>query len=291
MVGPTIQRLQLGQQLRRRRKTAGKDRADRAAAIECSEATITNWESGVSSPRKPDMLLFLEVCGANAEEIQTLEELRLGAKQRGWWSTAKLPPWLGAYVGLEADADTLRTWSTGLVPGLLQTECYARELHKLAPHLTPPEDVDRRVQARMERQARLKDGLDFTAIIDEAVLRRCAGQASIAAPQLQKLLTVAELPNVTLRVLPFGAGLHSSMAGSFSLLTFPSGPDDHSGHGSPGPLLLPVAYQEYAVGGHLIDEQSVVSSLTTVYDDELCVHALDASESLDLIAKLVDHIS
>lgn len=281
MPGPTTRRWQLGKELRRLREAAGISRERAAGAVDRNPTSITHYESGHAAPSKPILLVLLEIYGADAETIQTLEELRQGASQRGWWSTARLPTWLAAYVGLEADATELRTWATGLIPGLLQTECYARELHRLSPHLTPPADVERRVKARMQRQARLTgpDPLTFQAILDEAALRRCAGQRNIAASQLRHLIDTAQLPNVDLRVLPFGSGLHSTMHGSFTLLTFPHG------------LLPPVAYQEYAAGGHIIDEKSVVASLDTLYRDELRSQALDASESLALIAEIVDHIS
>ncbi|MGH3916901.1 MAG: DUF5753 domain-containing protein, partial [Pseudonocardiaceae bacterium] len=214
--------------------------------------------------------------GVDTDQYAALEELRLEASERGWWSTARLPEWLAAYVGLEADASSLRTLALELIPGLLQTEDYAREVHLLGDHMTAPDQVDRWVSARQQRQQRLTDPqpLRFSAVVSEAALRRCASHPTIAPGQLQHLVERAGLPNVELRILPFSAGLHPSMSGSFALLSFPD------------ETLPDAAYQEYAVGGHLIDEQAIVARLDRLYG-ALRDQALGADESLVLISELL----
>jgi transcriptional regulator with XRE-family HTH domain len=273
----TVRRIRLGAQLRELRTAAKETREQLADVLGCSPSKITYLETGRTVISKLELKEWAEHYNAT-DRLACLEEIRKEASKRGWWSTYRLPEWLAAYVGLENDANTLCTLATGLIPGMLQTEGYARELHQLSPHMTPPGDVERRVKARMRRQTRLTNGDQFTctAIIDEAALHRCAGHVSVAAEQFNKLLTMARLPNVTVHVLPFGVGLHSSAGGSFSLLEFPEG------------LLPAVAYQEYAVGGHIIDDQTVVDSLSTIYR-ELRDQALDATESLAFIAEFVDH--
>lgn len=274
MTGPTIRRRQLGKQLRRLRNAAKVSREDAAAAIDCSPTKITHLETGHTTPRKPDMLVLLQAYGADAETISTLEELRMGASQRGWWSTARLPNWLAAYVGLEYDAATIRTWELGLIPGLLQTRCYASTLHAQRGQLEDGE-LDRRVDARMRRQDRLAgpDPVRLTAIVGEVALRHCAQEPAIAPEQFRRLLERASQPNIEVLVLPICAGLSVGLSGAFSLLTFP---DD---------LLPPAAYQEYPVGGHIIDDQEVVSELDTLYG-ALRGQTLAADEGLALIAEL-----
>jgi hypothetical protein len=132
----------------------------------------------------------------------------------------------------------------------------------------------------MQRQDRLlgPNRMQLTAVVSEGALLRCARQTAVAAEQLTKLLDRAQWPNIELRVLPFDAGLHVGMAGAFSLLSFPA------------QLLPDAAHQEYAVGGHIVDDQSVVSQLDTLFD-KLRSQALGTDESLAMIAELAAHHS
>ncbi len=276
MAGPTLRKRQLGMELRRLRDAAGITREIAADEIACSPTKITHLESGRNSPRKAELRVLLQLYGASAAEHAALEELRLEASERGWWSTARLPEWLAAYVGLEDDATSLRAVALELIPGLLQTENYAREVHRLAVHTTAPDQIDRWVSARMRRQHRLTDPppLQFSAVVSEAALRRCAGHPPVASGQLKHLIARAKLPNVDLRILPFSAGLHPSMMGTIALLRFPD------------EALPDVAYQEYAVGGHLIDEPAILGRLDRLYS-ALQDQALGADESLVLISELL----
>lgn len=274
-VGPTMRRRQLGAQLRRLREAAGLRMEDAAATLDCARSRISHIETGRNAVRKPDLEVLLRLYGA-LELHETLEELRREGTSRGWWSIYKLPPWLEAYIGMEADATTVRGFELELVPGLLQTEGYARTVHVAGHHMTPTAEVERRVAARMQRQSRLTapDPLTLSVVVSEAALRRTLALPNdVATEQLEHLATTAKLPNVTLQVLPFNVGVHRSMSGSFSLLSFAPGvsPD--------------VAYQEYAVGGHLVDDQDVVRLLSSLHD-ELRDQALAADESPAFISEL-----
>jgi hypothetical protein len=149
----------------------------------------------------------------------------------------------------------------------LQTEQYAREIHALRGQ--PPDDLERRVKARLRRQERLtaSDPLRLSALISEAALARCARQPNVAAEQFRQLLGWAQRPNIEIQVLPFDAGLHSGMSEG---------------------LLPDAGWQEYALGGHIIDDPSDVASLTTLYD-ELRDQALGCDESLTLLAEFVEN--
>lgn len=276
MTGSTAKRLQLGKHLRRLRNDVGMSREEAAAMIECAPTKITHLETGHTTPRKTDQLVLLQLYGADQETITTLEELRQEASQRGWWSTARLPSWLAAYVGLEDEAERLRVWELGIIPGLLQTPSYARLLHAQRDQL-PADELDKRVDARMRRQARL-DGdrpMHLTAVLAEAALRHCAYERSLAREQFHHLLARARQPNIELYVLPLEAGISVGLSGAFTLLDFP----DH--------LLPPAAYQEYAVGGHVIDDQNVVAQLATLFG-KLRGQTLGSDEGLTLIAKLAE---
>jgi hypothetical protein len=170
---------------------------------------------------------------------------------------------------------SLRCLDIEIIPGLLQTEQYMRRLYSLSD---PPsaKEIDRLVKARLQRQGRLAepDALQLTAVVSQGALERCARDKAVAAAQLAQLLERATRPNIELRVLPFDLGLHVG-TGPFTLLAFPD------------QLLPDAAYQEYAVGGHIIDDQSIVARLATLFD-ELRGQALGCDESLTMIAQLAN---
>jgi transcriptional regulator with XRE-family HTH domain len=275
MAGLTIRKRQLGAALRQMRTDAGETREQTAVVIGCSPTKVTYLESGRNVIGKTELIVLIQHYGAGAaEKLEALEELRQEAGKRGWWSTARLPEWLANYVGLETEASSVRSFELELIPGLLQTEQYAREIHALRGQ--PPDDLERRVKARLRRQERLtaSDPLRLSALISEAALARCARQPNVAAEQFRQLLGWAQRPNIEIQVLPFDAGLHSGMSGAFTVLSFPDG------------LLPDAGWQEYALGGHIIDDPSDVASLTTLYD-ELRDQALGCDESLTLLAEFV----
>ncbi len=277
MAGPTIRRRRLGIELARLREQAKVTRLDAAAALGCSPARIGHIESGRNVLGKAELIVLVRDHYGAADTLAALEELRQEASQRGWWSIYGLPEWLSSYVGLESDADTLRCFEGELVPGLLQTEDYARTLYTLRGALSAKE-IERRVAARMQRQERLTGAdasLQLTAVVSQAALERCARQPGVGAAQLAQLADRSQWRNVELRVLPFDVGLHVGMAGPFSLLSFPD------------ELLDDAAYQEYAVGGHVIDDESVVSALSMLFG-KLRGQALDCRQSLAMIAQLAE---
>lgn len=159
-----------------------------------------------------------ELYGAGSDERALLVQLAAEAGKRGWW-TAYGDVFSGSFVADEADAVRIRTWEPLLVPGLLQTEQYAWAVIG-AGWPDDPEGVQRRVMARMARRTLLSkpDAPTLTAIMDEAALRRPVGGAGVMRDQLHELLRPR--PNVTIRVVPFAAGVHPGLEGSFVLLDF-----------------------------------------------------------------------
>lgn len=279
MAGPTVRRIQLGRELKRLREAAGVSRPAAAAAIKCSPSRMGHIEGGRNVLGYAELVVLArDLYRADAATLAVLEELREEASKRGWWSQYGLPEWLAGCVGLEYDATSVRSWELELIPGLLQTEQYARTMYSLRGWLSDKE-IDRRVAARLERQQRLvgPNPLQLTAIVSQAALQRCARHTPVAAAQLQQLVDRAAWPNIELRVLPFDLGLHVGVSGPFSLLSFPD------------QLLADVAYQEYAVGGHVIEDQEVVSKLAMLFS-ELRSQALGANESLAMIAELARHL-
>lgn len=249
---------------------------DAAIALDCARSRISHMETGRYGIRKPDLEVLVRLYGA-LDRLDDLEELRREGSARGWWSTYRLPDYLAGYVGLEADATSLRAFELELIPGLLQTEAYARAVHIAGHHMVKADEIEHRVAARIQRQARVQSTdrpLELVVVVSEAALRRTLAMGDdIANGQLAKLASAAGLPNVSLQILPFRVGAHRSMAGSFAVLGFAPGvsPD--------------VAYQDHAVGGHLVDDGEVVRLLSALHD-ELRDQALDADESLTFVSEL-----
>ncbi|CAM5263745.1 Transcriptional regulator with XRE-family HTH domain OS=Streptomyces albaduncus OX=68172 GN=FHS32_003847 PE=4 SV=1 [Streptomyces griseoloalbus] len=129
------------------------------------------------------------------------------------------------YIGLEQDASTLRQYQCELLPGLMQTEAYARELHTTGAHMSA-EDIDRAVRVRLERQEMLTRPVAAEAwfVVNEGAVRNVIGDREIMREQLEKILEITELPSVTLQVLPFDSGTYPA-TGSFTMLGFPA-PED-----------------------------------------------------------------
>ncbi|MGH3825643.1 MAG: helix-turn-helix domain-containing protein [Pseudonocardiaceae bacterium] len=278
MAGPTLRRVQLGIELRQLREAANMSRPEAAAAIKTSKSRFAAIEVGRNVVSYSELIVLVrDHYHGSAEQLAALEEIREEASQRGWWSTYGLPDWLAGYVGLEHDASEVRTLDPEIVPGLLQTESYMRRLCATDVRLSAKE-VDKRIPARLQRQVRLTGAnpLRLTAVVSEAALVRCARDEAVADDQLAHLVEVARWPNVELRVLPFDLGLHVGMAGPFSLLSFPGG------------LLPDAGYQEYLVGGHMIDDGAAVAQLAMLFG-ELRSQALGPNESLTMIAQLAKH--
>jgi len=267
-----MRRKQLGAELRRLRHEASVSVESIAELLDCSIAKVGHFENGRNGIRKSDLAVLLNYLGVSADRQAVLEELRKASTERGWWATFRLPTWLQTYVGLESDATSIRVFELELVTALLQTKAYARRTQEIADHTVSREDVDRFADARIRRQSVLTgpDPVQLSVILSEAVLARTAVEPEIGADQVRHLIEAAGRPNISIRILPWSAGMHPAMSGSFHVLDFD--PD----------ASLPVAYQEHAVGGHLIDDPEVVGSLTRLFET-LAGRALTQADSLALL--------
>lgn len=279
MAGPTVKARQLGQALAQLREAAGVTQKAAAAHIECSQAKIAQVEAGRNPIRRPELIVLCQYYKVDQVVIDQLDALRLDAAQPGWWSTYGLPEWLANFVGLEHDAVRVRTLELELIPGLLQTEDYARELFELRG--LPTEETESRVAIRMRRQTRLTaatNPLALSAVVSQSALQRCVAQPSeMITDQLRHLHRQAQQPTVELRVLPFECGRHPGMSGAFALLTFPN------------KMLPELAWQEQAMGGHVIDDKAAVTHLGMLHD-RVREQALGCDDSLSLLADLARSI-
>nr|WP_049797536.1 helix-turn-helix transcriptional regulator [Kribbella flavida] len=218
----------LGAHLRRMREEAGISRADAGWAIRGSESKISRLELGKVGFKVRDVEDLLTLYQqTDPDERARLIGLAEQANSPGWWQRYDdvTPNWFQAYLGLEVAADMIRTFESQFVPGLLQTEDYARAVtqlgHSEAP--LPQVEVDRLVALRMSRQEILTRGhrpTRFWAVLDEVVLRRSIGEPGVLRTQLEHLLEMSRRPNVTLQVIPLSAGCYPATGGAFSLLRF-----------------------------------------------------------------------
>ncbi len=219
--GPTVLRILLGTQLRRLREDRGITAQEAARAIRGSESKISRIELGRTSVREVDIIDLLSLYGitdhAEREELLTLAGQ---ANQPGWWHQYQdvLPGWFQAYVGLEESADSIRSYDSLFVPGLLQTEDYAAAVLALGEFSI--DEAERLVYLRKERQRRFASGgLRLWAIVDEVALRRPVGSPEIMRAQLEHLRDVCDQPGFTMQVVPDSAGGYVA-PGSFSILRF-----------------------------------------------------------------------
>lgn len=235
--GPAVPRVVLGAQLRRLREAAGVGRDEAGATIRASGSKIARLELGRTGVRPRDVADLLTLYGVDADaERATLLALTGQCDEPGWWQPYEdvVPEWLRDYLGLEQAASLVRTYEVQLIPGLLQTESYARAV--IAHGRL--DDVERRVELRMKRQEVLRRpaGPRLWAVIDEAALRRpICGLATMRA-QLRHLIDMSRLPNVTIQVMPFHTGGHAGLTGPFTVLRLP------------GSELPDVVYQEHLTG-------------------------------------------
>ena len=221
--GPTLRRRRLGAELKRCREAAGLTQENVSRHFEWHAAKVTRIETArvAVTPRDVKDLLSLYGIGDEAYREALVELARL-SRERSWWTDYRDIMRPGNFVGLEAGAAAMRCWEPILVPGLLQTEAYMRALIRTGRSTDPPAHVDRRVALRLTRQGRLAGGrpLELDAIVDESVVRRSIGGHDVMNEQLRHLVEVAQLPNVTLQILPFSAGEHQFLGGSAALLEF-----------------------------------------------------------------------
>jgi transcriptional regulator with XRE-family HTH domain len=224
--GPTVLRILLGGQLRKLREAAGIT-PDRAGyEIRASRSKISRVEHGRVSFKERDVADLLTLYGVtDTAERRRMLNLAQHANSQGWWSRYDdvMPDWFETYVGLEQATSLIRTYELQFVPGLFQTEDYARAVTALGHRSAPTEEIERRVSLRLQRQQILTRP-DATprvwAVIDESALRRPLGGRDVMRAQLAHLIELTELPQVTLQIMPFDRGGHSAAGGSFSILRF-----------------------------------------------------------------------
>lgn len=273
---PQVRRRKLGAELRRQRDLAGMTSGDAARRAGWHQSKVSRIETGRSSTRPEDVACLLDIYGVRDRELRDMLATLAGkGTQRGWWHEFRdvLPPEYRDFISLETGACRARTMENSVVPGLLQTPAYARALTRSVLPELDAREVDALVEVRMARQAVLEGDspLELHALLDEAVLRRDVGGEDVMGAQLRHLAEAAALPGIRLQVLPFTAGGHIGVTGSFVIFSFPLIAD------------LDVVVIDHLTSSLYVDRQDDLRSYSAAFD-RLRSHALTYDDSLAFIS-------
>ncbi|MET8677927.1 helix-turn-helix transcriptional regulator [Streptomyces sp. NPDC004647] len=278
--GPTALRIVLGTQLRKLREANGVSTQTAANAIRGSHAKISRLELGRVGFKERDVADLLTLYGiADPSEREDFLALARRATAPGWWHQYSdvLPSWFETHLGLEEAAAVIRTYENQFVPGLLQTEGYARAVTKLGHPRASATEVERRVRLRTTRQELLhrEDPPRFWAVLDEASLRRPLGGTAVMREQLTHLIEMARLPHVTLQIAPFSLGGVAAAGGPVTILRFLE------------PDLPDVVYLEQLTSALYLDKEEDVDDYLYVMD-RLCAEAERPATTVPFLEKVLD---
>ena len=270
---PTVRRRELGALLRALRNQNGLTVEQAADQLLCSPSKVSRMETGhgAATPRDIRDLCNLYAVTDQAERDR-LMKLARESKLQGWWQSYDLT--YATYVGLEAEAVAISDFQSSVVPGLLQTPDYARAGHEgTMPRLTN-EQIEMQIQAKLTRQSLLTQAnpLTFRAVMDEAVLRRVVGGPQVMGKQLDRLIEVARLPNVTLQIIPFTVGSHPGLESNFNILELPK----------PTPSIV---FVEGLVGSMYLERAEDLKRYQEVFE-RLQTVALSPKDTINAIAKI-----
>lgn len=278
---PSVRGRQLAAELRRLRDAATLTGEEAASRLGWSASKISRIENGQTPPSVADLRRVLDLYEVSGTQRGRLELLGQSAGQRGWWDAYAdtLGPEYTALIALEAEAESVRWYSAMLVPGLLQTEQYAREVIRAGLLISPPGEIERRVQVKMNRQRVLTrdTALRLDVVLDEAAILRPVGDAAVMREQLGRLAEIAAQPTVNLQVLPLAAGPHPATTGEFTILGFPD-------------LIAPdVVYLENMTSDLYVEREADVYRYAMAFD-RLREVALRPGDSTALITARADTI-
>ncbi|MEV8522648.1 helix-turn-helix transcriptional regulator [Streptomyces sp. NPDC052000] len=272
-VGPTTRRRQLGADLRRLRERKGLTLEEAGALVGVSKATLSRYETKEGTVKWPAVDALCREYDASEQERKTLVELAKGAKIQGWWRSLAdpIPESMNLMLTLEDEVVREDHYACMYVPGLLQTRAYAEAVHRASEMRCTEQEIAHMVDIRMKRQELLArdDAPHIWAVIDEAVVRRMVGGPEVMREQLRHLQVHAELPQVTIQILPFASGAHAAAVGSFVIL------------GGPTPE-LDVAYVDIIGGGVFMEKPEELERYRLAFQ-YLSAQALDIETSAALL--------
>lgn len=256
---PTVLRVVLGKRLQHLREKAGLSYEQAARSLDVTHATVRRMEKAEVGLKVPYVEKLLSTYGVSGpDDVEEFVALARQANRPGWWHSYRdvLPEWFSAFVSLESESEVIRAYEPHYVPGLLQTESYARAVLRAGMPQAPEEEIRRQVALRMERQAVLRGGQPpmLWVVMDETVLRRPIGGPAVMREQIDQLIEATAEPHIRLQILPFSAGPHPAMYGPFHLFRFPI------------EELPDVACSENLVGAAYFDERTDVTAFLEALD-------------------------
>lgn len=272
---PTVGQVVLGKRLQELREHAGLKREEAARILRVAPATVRRMETAEVALKVPYVQLLLQTYGIDREEVDAFVALTEEANEPGWWQRFHdiLPDWFSMYVSLEGAASLIRSYEPHFVPGLMQTEDYARHVLKVGSlGRVGAAEIERHVALRMERQELLtrENAPRFWAIVDETVLRRPVGDGQVMRAQVDRLLDVASRPNVTLQMAEFRTGHHPGTYSPFVLFRFAV------------PELPDMIYTEYLTGAVYLDGRHEVASHLAALD-HMAAQAATAKRTKEIL--------
>jgi transcriptional regulator with XRE-family HTH domain len=275
---PTVRRRRLAAELRALRDKSGLTIEQVAARMEVSSSKISRIETArVSTPPRDvrDLLDIYEVTGERREALLTIARQ---ARQKNWLDAYSDLP-LAAVADMEDAASSIRLYSALVVPGLLQTADYARAIIRGILVDKDPDEIERRIQLRRERQLLLEreDSPVLWVVVDEAVLRRVIGGPEIQRAQLHRLAEATAIPRVTLQVLPFSAGAHAGLDGEFTVIGFQEAADQD------------VVYIENTMSDLYLESIDAIRRYNLLFD-HLRAKALDPARSADFFTMVAKEL-
>jgi transcriptional regulator with XRE-family HTH domain len=279
--GPTVRRLILGTQLRRLRERAGITRAEASYSIRGSESKLSRMESGRVGFKQRDVVDLLTLYGvADQQERAKVIELVAQSNVQGWWHAYSdlMPRWFEDYVGLEECASQIKVYELQFVPGLFQTEDYALAILSRGRPENADTDAERKLRLRMQRQKILlgQSAPKVWVVIDESVLYRRLGGPKVLREQLDHLLEVTALPNISLQVVPYHTSGYGA-EGPFTLLRFSE------------PELSDIVYVEHLAGALYLEKPEEVETYSRALD-RLAVEAETPARSRQILLKAREDI-
>ncbi|MFJ2560724.1 MULTISPECIES: helix-turn-helix domain-containing protein [unclassified Streptomyces] len=276
---PTARRRRLAIELKKLREEHALTCNQVGKELDWSGSKVNRLETGQGRVQPSDIDALCRFYGTTDELRELLKSLAKQSKTKGWWHAhgSAVPSWFSVYVGLEQAASSLRTYQGEFVPGLMQTAEYTSELSRVTPDL-PHSEIPRLVDVRMRRQELLTQANppDVWAVVHQSVVMQVIGNHQVMARQLERMLEVVKLPNVTVQVLPYDAGAYPS-TGPFTVLGFPEQEDPD------------VVYREGLTDSVYLELPSDVSIYTKAFD-HLRALALSPQRSASLIhSAMEDH--
>ncbi|WP_230394324.1 helix-turn-helix domain-containing protein [Plantactinospora alkalitolerans] len=273
--------------LRQLRERAGITSAEAARGVDHDASWLSRIETAEVRPHPNDVRALLALYGVKGDQAEAVITVARQAKQRGWWQRYSdvLPDWFAAYVGMESEASVIRTYECQMVPGLLQTEEYARAAFEGAPVPMRDGEVERQVSLRMERQAILtsEDPPMLRVVIDEGAARRMVGGPGVLQRQLNRLVEESTRSNVQIQLLPYSAGV--GFDGSFVILDFPPMPEPY-----PDAVEERVVYVDTLTGALYLEQPGEVAAYAAAHE-QLQALALAPNPTRDTLRAVAADLS